>query len=343
MRTSFADEVTATRRALAQEPHWAVGYPNATGADRTPAPRGSRHEDALLATVIQHAPAWVRYVLTLSEIGRSERAGCSLPGDDIAIMDAGGTSAMPLWPYRELAEGAQRRGRGAGGSAHPPRARLALSAVELTDKILPALAENEVSVAVFPGPGREPAHRGGGSRCVTCAPSSTSRATSQPNSQPSPTPSSSRAGPTSNVPDLGERRRGRRRALLVARDRRRRERDRRCRKRQARTRALRDTRDRRGVRSRCRGAGDTTGGEHAVAHRPLAPDGVHRRMGRCDRDRRRRLGRGQAGPACARSGAGRATDGRRLEPPHFSVERVALHRRVARVARRAARARRARA
>ncbi len=29
--------------------------------------------DALLAAVIQHAPAWARYVLTLSEIGTLRR------------------------------------------------------------------------------------------------------------------------------------------------------------------------------------------------------------------------------------------------------------------------------
>ncbi len=108
--------------------------------------------DALLATVIRHAPAWVRYVLTLSEIGRSGEGWVLASGDDIAIMDAGGTSAMPLWPYRALAEGVSAEGGQPGASDSVPKP-LALSAVELADKTLPALAENELSVAVFPGPG----------------------------------------------------------------------------------------------------------------------------------------------------------------------------------------------
>lgn len=108
--------------------------------------------DTLLAAVIQHAPAWARYVLTLAEIGRSGEGWVLASGDDIAIMDAGGTSAMPLWPYRALAEGVSADGEEPGGSAVVPQP-LALSAVELADKTLPALAENELSVAVFPGPG----------------------------------------------------------------------------------------------------------------------------------------------------------------------------------------------
>ena len=108
--------------------------------------------DALLAAVIKHAPAWARYVLTLSEIGRSGEGWVLASGDDIAIMDAGGTSAMPLWPYRSLAEGARAEEEEPGGSAVVPEP-LAISAVELADKTLPTLAENELSVAVFPGPG----------------------------------------------------------------------------------------------------------------------------------------------------------------------------------------------
>ena len=108
--------------------------------------------DALLASVAQYAPAWVRYVLTLSEIANAGEGWVLAAGDDIAIMDAGGTSALPLWPYRSLAEGASVTDAEEGAAAPPP-APTGLSVSELTDKLLPALAENQVSVAVFPGPG----------------------------------------------------------------------------------------------------------------------------------------------------------------------------------------------
>jgi hypothetical protein len=109
-------------------------------------------EDALLASVIQHAPAWVRYVLTLSQIASSGEGWVLAARENIAIMDAGGTSAMPLWPYRELAEGANGAEEELAATVPPPIAT-ALSVGELTDKVLPALADNDVSVAVFPGLG----------------------------------------------------------------------------------------------------------------------------------------------------------------------------------------------
>jgi hypothetical protein len=109
-------------------------------------------EDALLAAVIQHAPAWVRYVLTLSEIGRTGEGWVLAARENIAIMDAGGTSAMPLWPYQKLAEGANGAEDELAATDPPPIAT-ALSAAELAEKVLPALAANDVSVAVFPGPG----------------------------------------------------------------------------------------------------------------------------------------------------------------------------------------------
>jgi hypothetical protein len=109
-------------------------------------------EDALLASVVRHAPAWVRYVLTLSEIGSSGEGWVLADRENIAIMDAGGTSAMPLWPYRKLAEGANGAEEELAATTPPPVAT-AISAVELADKVLPALARNDVSVAVFPGPG----------------------------------------------------------------------------------------------------------------------------------------------------------------------------------------------
>jgi hypothetical protein len=109
-------------------------------------------DDSLLASVIQHAPAWVRYVLTLSEIGRLGEGWVLADRENIAIMDAGGTSAMPLWPYERLAEGAMGAEDELAATTPPPVAT-AISAAELTDKVLPALASNDVSVAVFPGPG----------------------------------------------------------------------------------------------------------------------------------------------------------------------------------------------
>ncbi|MEI7814073.1 MAG: DUF2750 domain-containing protein [Coriobacteriia bacterium] len=109
-------------------------------------------EGPMLARVIQYAPAWVRYVLTLSEIGRSGEGWVLAAGDDIAIMDAGGTPAMPLWPFSKLAEGARADDEDWGPSNPGPQP-LSIAALELADKTLPALAENEISVAVFPGPG----------------------------------------------------------------------------------------------------------------------------------------------------------------------------------------------
>lgn len=108
-------------------------------------------DDALLAAVAKYAPAWVRYVLTLSEIAATGEGWVLAVGDDITIMNAGGTSAMPLWPYRNLAD--QVSGTDEDGNVVEGRARpLALAAAELAEKTLPALAKNEVSVAVFPGP-----------------------------------------------------------------------------------------------------------------------------------------------------------------------------------------------
>jgi len=108
-------------------------------------------QDALIATVARYAPAWVRYVLTVSEIGRSNEGWVLASGDNIAIMDAGGTSAMPLWPYRELAASAS----GAEdelAATEPPPEPTSIDALELVEKILPALIANEVSVATFPAP-----------------------------------------------------------------------------------------------------------------------------------------------------------------------------------------------
>lgn len=109
-------------------------------------------DDSLLAPVIQHAPAWVRYVLTLSEIGSSGEGWVLAERENIAIMDAGGTSAMPLWPYRKLAEGANGAEEELAATTPAPVAT-AVSAAELIEKVLPALENNGVSVAVFPGPG----------------------------------------------------------------------------------------------------------------------------------------------------------------------------------------------
>ncbi len=174
--------------------------------------------DALLAAVIQHAPAWARYVLTLSEIGRSGEGWVLASGDDIAIMDAGGTSAMPLWPYRALAEGVSARWRGARGFGRPFPMPLALSAVELADKTLPALAENELSVAVFPGPGEN--------RLVGAAGVARDLRTfiDEPRDvaaelELEPHTIALEGWANLNVPDLGDGRRRRRRALLAARDR----------------------------------------------------------------------------------------------------------------------------
>ncbi len=109
-------------------------------------------DDALLASVIQHAPAWVRYVLTMSEIGSSGEGWVLAAGENIAIMDAGGTSAMPLWPYRLLAEGAKGAEEELAATEPPPIAT-ALSAQELVEKVLPAPANNGVTGAVYTGPG----------------------------------------------------------------------------------------------------------------------------------------------------------------------------------------------
>jgi hypothetical protein len=109
-------------------------------------------EDALLASVIKHAPAWVRYVLTLSEIGSSGEGWVLADRENIAIMDVGDTSAMPLWPSKRLAEGAI----GAEDeleATQPAPIATSIPATELAEKVLPALSDNRVSVAVFPGPG----------------------------------------------------------------------------------------------------------------------------------------------------------------------------------------------
>lgn len=107
-------------------------------------------QDTLLATVKQHAPSWVRYVLTISEIGRTNEGWVLASGDDIAIMDAGGASAMPLWPYRELAEIASHTEGERESTAPEPTS---VDANELVDTILPALESNCVGVAAFPGSG----------------------------------------------------------------------------------------------------------------------------------------------------------------------------------------------
>ena len=75
--------------------------------------------DALLASVAQYAPAWVRYVLTLSEIANKGEGWVLASGDDIAIMDAGGISALPLWSYRSFAEGASVTDAEEGATAPP--------------------------------------------------------------------------------------------------------------------------------------------------------------------------------------------------------------------------------
>jgi hypothetical protein len=95
----------------------------------------------------------VRYVLTLSEIARSGEGWVLASGSDIAIMDAGGTSAMPLWPSRRLAEGATAEAGEEPRAVSSAPEPIAISALELADKTIPALAQNDVSVAVFPGPG----------------------------------------------------------------------------------------------------------------------------------------------------------------------------------------------
>ena len=108
--------------------------------------------DELLSSVARYAPAWVRYVLTLSTIASSGEGWVLASGDDIAIMDAGGTSALPLWSYRSLAEGASAHDvEGDEGKDSPQP--LGMSASELAEKLLPALSQNDVSIAVFPGPG----------------------------------------------------------------------------------------------------------------------------------------------------------------------------------------------
>jgi len=106
----------------------------------------------MLAAVIRYAPAWVRYVLTLSEIARVSEGWVLASGSDIAIIDADGTSAMPLWMSRELAEGASADDEESDAAATAPEP-LAISVAELEEKTLPSLAENGISVSVFPGPG----------------------------------------------------------------------------------------------------------------------------------------------------------------------------------------------
>ncbi len=109
-------------------------------------------EDALLASVIKHAPAWVRYVLTLSDIASSGEGWVLADRENIAIMDIGDTSAMPLWHSQRLAEGAIGAEEELEATQPAPIAT-AVPASELAEKVLPALSDNRVSVAVFPGPG----------------------------------------------------------------------------------------------------------------------------------------------------------------------------------------------
>ena len=109
-------------------------------------------EDALLASVIKHAPAWVRYVLTLSEIASAGEGWVLADRENIAIMEIGDTSAMPLWSSKRLAEGATGAEEELEATQPAPIAT-AIPASELAEKVLPALSDNRVSVAVFPGPG----------------------------------------------------------------------------------------------------------------------------------------------------------------------------------------------
>jgi len=118
----------------------------------TPHAERTRMPDAHLATVTRFAPAWVRYVLTLSEIARSDEGWVLAARENIAIMDAAGASAMPLWPYRALAESAIGAEAELAATVPPPEPT-ALGAAELLGTILPALSENSVSVAVYPTPG----------------------------------------------------------------------------------------------------------------------------------------------------------------------------------------------
>lgn len=94
----------------------------------------------LIERVALYAPSWVRYLLTVTMIAATGDAWIVSSGDDIAIMDADGESAMPLWPLELPASIAA----GDSGVAEKIGAR------EMVDSILRSLAENNVGVVAFP-------------------------------------------------------------------------------------------------------------------------------------------------------------------------------------------------
>ena len=86
------------------------------------------------------------------------RAGCSRTGENIAIMDVGDTSAMPLWPSAETRRGRDRRRGGARGDAARPDRHCGPR--ERTRREGPARAlRQQGECRGLPRPGREPRHR----------------------------------------------------------------------------------------------------------------------------------------------------------------------------------------